>query len=184
MLFLNVYIFSSSCEGSLTEDDENNTISSNETINSQFPSTSNSTLIQPVLSIKTSKTIQKHKLLNSQTLMSAFTITKASQCKIDAALAYFIAVDMMPYNLVTKDGFKVYTNALNASYHIPSRKTITDSRIPNLYKDTKTIIESIVNNVCFMSFTTDCWTSGSNQPFLALTGHYIDSKFNLGKLIL
>ncbi|CAI6375557.1 unnamed protein product [Macrosiphum euphorbiae] len=82
--------------------------------------------------------------------MSAFTITKASQSKIDATLAYFIAVDMMPYNLVTKDGFKVYTNALNTSYHIPSRKTLTDSRIPNLYKDTKTIIESIVNKVCFV----------------------------------
>lgn len=174
-------IFSSSCEDFLTEDNENHTINSNEIINNQIPSTSNSTLIQPVLSTKTT---QKHKLLNSQTLMSAFTITKASQCKIDAALAYFIAVDMMPYNLVTKDGFKVYTNALNASYHISSRKTLTDFKIPNLYKDTKTIIESIVNNVYFMSFTTDCWTSRSNQPFLALTGHYIDSKFNLGKLIL
>jgi len=173
--------FSSSHEDSLIEDNENLTISSNGNINSQTPSTSNSTLIQPVLS---SKTTQKHKSLNNQILMSAFTITKASQSKIDAALAYFIAVDMMPYNLVTKDGFKVYTNALNASYHIPSRKTLTDSRIPNLYKATKTIIESIVNKVCFMSFTTDCWTSGSNQPFLALTGHYIDSEYKLGKLIL
>ncbi|XP_022182390.1 zinc finger BED domain-containing protein 1-like [Myzus persicae] len=173
--------YNNSCEDFLTEDNENHTINSNEIINNQIPSTSNSTLIQTVLSTKTT---QKHKLLNSQTLMSAFTITKASQCKIDAALAYFIAVDMMPYNLVTKDGFKVYTNALNASYHISSRKTLTDFKIPNLYKDTKTIIESIVNNVYFMSFTTDCWTSRSNQPFLALTGHYIDSKFNLGSVCL
>lgn len=176
-----LHVFSNSHEDSLVEDNKNLTISSNENINSETPSTSNSTLIRPVFS---SKTTQKHKSLNNQTLMSASTITKASQTKIDAALAYFIAVDMMPYNLVTKDGFKMYTNALNANYIIPSRKTLTNSRIPNLYKDTKTIIESIVNKVCFMSFTTDCWTSGSNQPFLALAGHYIDSKYNLGKLIL
>jgi len=135
-------------------------------------------LKQPLL-----PTTKKGNVISNQSLMSSFTLTKASQTKIDAALAYFIAVDMMPYNIVAKEGFKLYTKALNSSYNIPSRKTITDSKIPKLYNETKTNIESIINNTYFLSFTADCWTSGSNKPFLALTGHFIDSKYDLGKLI-
>lgn len=88
--------------------------------------------------------------------MSSFTLTKASQSKIDAALAYFIATDMMPYNTVAKEGFKLYTKALNASSNIPSRKTITDYKIPKLYNETKANIECIINSIYFLSFTTDC----------------------------
>ncbi|XP_008180150.1 zinc finger BED domain-containing protein 1-like [Acyrthosiphon pisum] len=129
------------------------------------PSTSKLVLKQPLL-----PTTKKGNVISNQSLMSSFTLTKASQTKIDAALAYFIAVDMMPYNIVAKEGFKLYTKALNSSYNIPSRKTITDSKIPKMYNETKTNIESIINNTYFSSFTTDCWTSGSNKPFLALTG--------------
>jgi len=115
--------------------------------------------------------------------MSSFTLTKASQTKIDAALSYFIAVDMMPYNIVAKEGFKLYKKALNASYNIPSRKIITNSKIPKLYNETKTNIESIIIKTYFLSFTTNCWTSGLNKPFLALTDHFIDRKYDLGKFI-
>lgn len=116
----------------------------------------------------------------NQLPITSYTLTATAQAKIDNVLAYFISTNMMPYSIVKKDGFKMYTNALNASYKIPSRKTMTESRIPHLYKMTKDNVESIAKNTLFMSFTTDCWTSVANQPFMALTGHYIDTDFNLG----
>ncbi|CAI6366947.1 unnamed protein product [Macrosiphum euphorbiae] len=94
------------------------------------PSTSKLVLKQTLL-----PTTKKGNVISNQSLMSSFTLTKASQTKIDAALAYFIAVDMMPYNIVAKEGFKLYTKSLNSSYNIPSRKTITDSKIPKLKYD-------------------------------------------------
>jgi len=74
----------------------------------------------------------------------------------------------MPYSIVSKEEFKAFTNVLNAICHIPSRKTMTESRIPIMYKETKVNAKSIVYNISFKSFTTDCWIYGSNQPFLEL----------------
>jgi len=74
----------------------------------------------------------------------------------------------------------MYTKALNTSYNIPSRKTMTESRIHYLYKMIMDNVENIAKNTLFMSFTTDCWTSVENQPFMTLTNHFIDNDFNLG----
>ncbi|KAL4130609.1 hypothetical protein QTP88_008030 [Uroleucon formosanum] len=114
-----------------------------------------------------------------QLKMTQFTLNKSAKIKIDSALAYFIATNMMPYSLVEKEGFKVFVNALNPSYKLPGRKTLTESRIPSMYSETRTIIENIIRSANFFTFTTDCWTSSSNQPFIGLTCHFINVNFKL-----
>lgn len=123
-----------------------------------------------------------HETVSSKTTqlkMSQFTVNKSAKMKIDNALAYFIATNMMPYSLVEKEGFKVFVNALNPSYKLPSRKTITESRIPTMYSETRNIIQNIIMGANFLTFTTDCWTSSSNQPFIGLTCHFINANFKL-----
>ncbi|KAL5237697.1 hypothetical protein ACI65C_005107 [Semiaphis heraclei] len=56
-----------------------------------------------------SNTIEKTKLHTKQTMMTSFTLTPSNKLKLDKILAYFVAVDMMPYNIVEKEGFKAYT---------------------------------------------------------------------------
>lgn len=114
-------------------------------------------------------------------MMTSFTLTPSNKLKLDKILAYFVAVDMMPYNIVEKEGFKAYTRALNPSYRLPSRSTLTNKRIPDLYQESKLIVQNIVSTTTFLSLTTDCWTSVCNKPFLALTCHFLDKQFNLGK---
>ncbi|KAL4153396.1 hypothetical protein QTP88_001229 [Uroleucon formosanum] len=80
------------------------------------------------------------KIINKQTKMTQFTLNKTSKMKIDNALAYFITTSMAPYNVVEKEGFKLFVNALNPTNYLP--------------------------------FTTDCWTSSSNKPFIAMTCHF------------
>lgn len=104
--------------------------------------------------------------------MTQFTLNKTSKIKIDNALAYFIATSMTPYNVVEKEGFKLFVNALNPSYKLPSRKTVTESRIPNLYIETRNSVGKIIKRANYVSFTTDCWTSSSNKPFIAMTCHF------------
>lgn len=122
--------------------------------------------------------------VTKQMKMTQFTLNKTSKIKIDSALAYFIATNMMPYSLVEREGFQLFVNALNPSYKLPSRKTLTESRIPSMYSDTRTIIGNIIKSANFFSFTTDCWTSSSNQPFIGLTCHFINAKFKLGSACL
>lgn len=117
--------------------------------------------------------------LTKQIKMTQFTLNKSAKTKIDNALAYFIATNMMPYSLVEKEGFKLFVNALNPSYKLPGRKTLTESRIPSMYSETRNIIGNIIRSADVFTFTTDCWTSSSNQPFIGLTCHFINANFKL-----
>ncbi|KAL4083743.1 hypothetical protein QTP88_029059 [Uroleucon formosanum] len=112
------------------------------------------------------------KIINKQTKMTQFTLNKTSKMKIDNALTYFIATSMAPYNVVEKEVFKLFVNALNPSYKLPSRKTVTEFRIPNLYIETRNSIGKIINRANYLSITTDCWTLSSNKPFIAMTCHF------------
>jgi len=111
--------------------------------------------------------------------MSQFTVNKSAKMKIDNALAYFIVTNMIPYSLVEKEGFNAFVIALNSSYKLTSKKTITESRIPTMYSVTRNIIQNIISGANFLTFTTDCWNSSSNQPLVGLTCHFIKANFKL-----
>jgi len=63
---------------------------------------------------------------------------------------------------------------LAPSYTLPSRETIANSLIPQLYESTVTEIKHKLKNIQAICLTTDAWTSINNQSFIALTVHYID----------
>lgn len=88
-------------------------------------------------------------------------------------MLYFSSVDMLLYNLIEKPGFQYFVNALNPSYKIPSQKTVTILRVPNLYEEIKYYVRLILNKnkTTQFSFTTDCWTALENTPYIALTCH-------------
>ncbi|KAF0749986.1 zinc finger BED domain-containing protein 1-like [Aphis craccivora] len=151
------------------------------------PSTSNfsQSFVFDSLNPSTSTIIEESssKIIDKQTKMTQFTLNKTSKIKIDNALAYFIATSMTPYNVVEKEGFKLFVNALNPSYKLPSRKTVTESRIPNLYIETRNSVGKIIKRANYVSFTTDCWTSSSNKPFIAMTCHF-NTNFKLESVCL
>jgi len=107
-------------------------------LNSSTSGSSHSILSGNVCNIKDSEvgncctTTEKAKLHRKQTVMTSFTLTPSNKLKLDKILAYFVAVDMMSYNIVEKEGLKAYTRALNPSYRLPSRSTLTNKRIPDL----------------------------------------------------
>lgn len=114
--------------------------------------TDNMTSISPCSSNNIDNTIRSRQAKAKQTSMNAFTFTsmpKASKLKIDKVLAYFISIDMIPYSIVEKEGFKMFTKALNPSYELPSRSTLSNNRIPDLFKATKLKVEQILSEVFF-----------------------------------
>lgn len=117
------------------------------------------------------------------TITPYLKIKKSKEDEINQELAYFIAVDMMPYSIVEKKGFKRFVNCLNPGYTLPSRKTLSETKIPALYECTKENIKGILSEYSssFLSFTIDCWTAVGNMPFISLTTHFITHDFKLGK---
>ncbi|GLV46489.1 hypothetical protein CBL_20818 [Carabus blaptoides fortunei] len=86
------------------------------------------------------------------------------QTKYTNAIAYFIATDMMANNTVENEGFKHLIRTMAPGYQMPYRKTISDRAIPKLYEDTVELIKLELTQVCYVSFTADCWTSQGNIP--------------------
>ncbi|XP_060882143.1 E3 SUMO-protein ligase ZBED1-like [Metopolophium dirhodum] len=179
-------VFNVSIDEDESEIEESNSLISQPSTSNYEPelgqSDSTDSCIYPSPITDTSSIAIVHKTnstLTKQMKMAQFTLNKSAKIKIDNALAYFIATNMMPYSLVEKEGFKLFVNALNPSYKLPGRKTLTESRIPSMYSETRNIIGNIIRSADVFTFTTDCWTSSSNQPFIDVTCHFINDNFKL-----
>lgn len=115
-----------------------------------------------------------------QTKISLFQkINTTMSLKYNKALAYSIAVDMLPYSIVEKQGFQHFVRCLQPGYEMPSRKTITEKYVPELYLETKNTLEGFINQAKYVSLSTDCWTSVANMPYIGITAHFIDENWIL-----
>lgn len=65
---------------------------------------------------------------------------------------------------------------LAPGYVLPSRKTVTNSILPQLYESTIEIIKNKLKNVTPICLTTDTWTSINNESYIAITAHFINEE--------
>lgn len=88
-----------------------------------------------------------------------------------------MALDAEPFALVEREGFKNLISHLAPKYELPSRKYFSETIIPTMYEDLKKAIETELQAAKNVSFTTDIWTSATNnESFISLTAHFIDPK--------
>lgn len=74
-----------------------------------------------------------------------------------------ICLDNQPFQLVENTGFKALMNYLEPRYTLPSRKTLSNFLIPQLYEDQVKIVRSILDKSDYISLTTVIWTSTAND---------------------
>ena len=69
---------------------------------------------------------------------------------------------------------------LNPRYELPSRKHFSDYEIPQLYSHVRDniVVPTLQQANCFAG-TTDMWTSGTCDPYITFTIHFIDSNWEL-----
>ncbi len=111
---------------------------------------------------------------------------KSCQAKeINKAVTYFIAKDAIPVSTVSKPGFKHLVSKLNPKYEIPTRKHFSEIEILALYSlvRAKTVKPLVSKAECYAA-TTDLWTSGSCDPYITVTLHFIDYEWNLKSFCL
>lgn len=100
-------------------------------------------------------------------------IQPLQQSKVDEALIKMIAVDFQPFSIVEDRGFRTYTQALDPTYVLPSRSTISKRMLPNLYEKVRAELKEKIKTVPAVCLTTDCWTSHTTTSYMSVTCHYI-----------
>lgn len=99
---------------------------------------------------------------------------QSKQKTLDEELAKLIALDYQPLSIVEDKGFRSFTNALNPSYILPSRKTLSKSLIPQLYDKTRAALQERIDKASAVSLTTDCWTSIATCSYMSITCHFVE----------
>lgn len=92
--------------------------------------------------------------------------------------------DYQPFRMVEDRGFNDFVKALNPSYEIPNRHTISKSLIPARYEELLLKCRSLVAKARKVCVTTDCWTSVNTESFIGVTAHFIDENFKMTSILL
>lgn len=93
------------------------------------------------------------------------------------AIAEFICTDMQPVSVVEDVGFNRLLKRLQSKFKCPSRRYFTEKIIPDIFERVTSIIKNEINGAESISFTSDIWSSRSNDSYMSLTAHFIDSDY-------
>ena len=101
--------------------------------------------------------------------------------ELTKAVTYYLAKDMCPAYSVELPGFRSVVSKLNPRYCLPDRNYFSRTGILTLYNEVREEVERELEGEVVVNFsgTTDLWTSGSSDPYITFTMHYIDSTWQL-----
>lgn len=95
---------------------------------------------------------------------------------INQALTKMIITDMLPISFVTSPGFREFMAVAEPNFVIPCPKSIK-SRIILAYDRVATKIAAEMSKVPFVAWTSDCWSSRSQNSYISVTTHFLDSNW-------
>ena len=95
------------------------------------------------------------------------------------SVTYCIAKDMLPIQIVEKEGFKTLVKKLDPRYELPTRKYMSKKAMPDLYSVTRQFVQSQIGTTEFFAATTDIWSSSTMEPYLSYTLHCISEDWQL-----
>lgn len=117
-------------------------------------------------------------------LKKVWDINSANAKSIHNSIGEMIAVDNQPFSIVEDLGFNRLLQKIKPNYVIPSRKYFTDTVVPFIHTSVMAKVKNIVEEAEHISFTTDIWTSVSNDAFISLTGHCLSKDFGQKTVVL
>lgn len=121
------------------------------------------------------KPIQKRQ----KTLLDFQPLDSNASKRFTEAVAKCLAFNYLSYNLVEKESFIDMLRIFNPKYKLPSRKYFSKTAVPYLYNLAKEKVQQELATVKELSITTDCWSSVTNTPYIAVTAHFIDHQWGL-----
>ncbi|CAH1107415.1 unnamed protein product [Psylliodes chrysocephalus] len=104
--------------------------------------------------------------------------------KITDKLLKMFFSDFQPFRMVEDNGFREFVTALNPSYEIRNRHSISKSLIPARYEECVLKCREILTNCKSVCITMDCWSSVNTESFIGVTGHFISNTFEMTSILL
>lgn len=118
----------------------------------------------------------------SNYLTKPLSISKSKA--IDQQLTKFIVKHYHPFSLVEESEFCNLIKMLAPNYSMPSRKTVSNNLLLQVYNDTFQKVSKDLQDATSEALTTDGWTSINNSSFIAITVHFINSETKLCSRLL
>ncbi|XP_067679694.1 zinc finger BED domain-containing protein 4-like [Haliotis asinina] len=140
---------------------------------SSNPSTTDSVISKPV-----------GQLSIPEAFMSKLAPGSARAKLITRNLALYIATDLRPYSIVENSAFKNFVHCLEPKYSVPSRPTLSEKVMPNLYEEVRQSVQSQLHEAQTIAMTSDGWTSRATESYITITAHFIDSQWILQNKVL
>ena len=103
-----------------------------------------------------------------------YSVESPKRKVLNRKLALFLAKDMRPISVVKNQGFRAFVEELDPRYTLPSTTTLQKKLLPTIYSEVMTTLKANLNNVKYITMTTDGWTSIASDKYNAFTVHYID----------
>ncbi|CAH0552454.1 unnamed protein product [Brassicogethes aeneus] len=150
---------------------------------SNFTSVSNSSSDNKINSFE----VPKQRKENTQSDITSFVYCKkpisiARSKQIDHQILRWIVKGFHAFRIVEEVEFQSLCKMLCPNYNVPSRKTISNNLLQQLYQSKREKIEEELNQVDYICITTNSWTSTNNESFTAITAHYINEEQSQLKL--
>ena len=98
--------------------------------------------------------------------------------KITQYVAEMIALDNQPFSIVEDNGFKRLVEVLEPRYKLPSRQYFAEAAIPDMYQGVREAMLEFLDQVDYISCTTDIWSSVAQDSMFSLTAHCVLPDFN------
>uniref|UniRef100_A0A8C4TFS3 BED-type domain-containing protein n=1 Tax=Erpetoichthys calabaricus TaxID=27687 RepID=A0A8C4TFS3_ERPCA len=105
---------------------------------------------------------------------------------MNSAVAYFLAKDKMPFEIVESPGFLHLMRETAPFYTVPNRHFFATGEIPKMYERLRASIEEKVAMGVWFSVTADQWTTsiadrrgGGCETFISFTVHYVTLDWQL-----
>ena len=95
-----------------------------------------------------------------------------------------ITEDIQPLSVVENRAFRRLLHELDPKYEIVSRKTLTNNLLPKRYNQEKSLLINQLADAPSVSVTTDQWTSKAHEGYTTITGHFIDSQWEMHSPVL
>lgn len=103
---------------------------------------------------------------------------------IDRQIGVMVAKEFYAFRIVEGKEFRKLLNLLNPSYMPPTRKTVSNSIIPQLHNEALQAVRSKLAETQAVCLTTDGWTSNTNVRYIAITVHYLSKRNDMVSVLL
>ncbi|XP_022818894.1 zinc finger BED domain-containing protein 1-like [Spodoptera litura] len=142
-------------------------------IASTSTSTSSTTIIPATSepSIPQSSDIFKFKTAAANTKLTQYFSKPLSAKKTDQlnkTLVKLFVKNYLAFQLIESPELKEFIKELNPGYQLPSRKTLSNALMTNVYLQIKEKVKIELSQAMYVCITTDGWTSKPNENYLAV----------------